>query len=96
MSNVILPGIVVKLSYSTDPYEVIGGMRMVKDSFKRLKITSDDVLSYCYWNCLNEGFKSKLTDITGTSKPSLKEIKENMKATNRYLESQENVNLRGC
>ena len=61
---------------------------MVKDSFKRLKITSDDVLSYFYWNCLNEGFKSKLTEITGKSKPSIKEIEVNIfEATNRYRES---------
>ena len=79
----------LKLSYSTDPYEVIGEMRMIKDSFKRLKISADDVLQYFYWNGLNEGFKSKLTEITGKSKPSLKEMEENMfEATNRYLESQ--------
>ena len=38
MSNVILPSIVMKLSYSTDPFEVTGGMRMVKIHLKDLRL----------------------------------------------------------
>ena len=77
----------LKLTYDTDPYSFISDMRIIIDSFKTLKIDTDLVLQYFLWNGLNDTFKKVLVDLTNETKPSLKNITDNIfKASDRYMD----------
>ncbi|XP_068243248.1 uncharacterized protein [Palaemon carinicauda] len=80
----------LRLSYQDDPYKLIGEMKMIRDTFNNLSVSVDDILQFFYWSSLNESFRSQLIQITGNSKPSLKEIDDHIfEATERYVEAQE-------
>ena len=77
------------LTNQGDPYEFIGKMRTIKNSFVALKISIDDVLQYFFWVAMSEGLKSQVTAVTNKNKPSLKEIEDTIfEATERYIANQ--------
>ena len=76
----------LKLTYQTDPYEFVGKMKTIKNCVTALKISTDEVLQYFFWNAMNDNFKSHLTAINNKNRPSLKEIEDNLfEATERYV-----------
>lgn len=76
----------LKLGYKDDPYKYISEIRIIKESFKNLKIDADIIMQYFFWNGLNESFKTQLVQIVNKSKPSLNEIIDNyFEANDRYL-----------
>ena len=64
----------IKLGYNDDPYEFIGKMRMLTDSFKSLKIDANDVLQFFIWHGMNDRLQAQFVNITKCNKPSLTEI----------------------
>ena len=66
----------LNLAYETDPYEFIGNMNSISESFKSLKIDVESILQYFFLNAMNDKFKSHLIHITNSNKPSLQEINE--------------------
>lgn len=76
----------LKLTYQGDPYEFIGKMKTIKNTFSTLNISTDDVLQYFFWVAMNDKFQSQLTAITNKNRPSLKELEDNVfEATERYV-----------
>ena len=75
----------LKLAATDDPYQFISDMRLIIDSFERLKIDTKVILQYFIWNGLNNEMKTQLVHITNTNKPSLDEIQKHIfDATERY------------
>ena len=68
----------LKLTLRGDPYEFISRMRTIINQFDELGITKELVLQFFVWNSLNDCFKSQLINITGSNKPSLQEINDNI------------------
>ena len=69
------------------PYEYIGKLRQIQESFKSLKITSDIVLQYFFWQSLPESLQNQLVNISNSNKPNLNDIVENIfDAMERYLD----------
>ena len=68
----------MKLNYEDEPFVYIGKIKTLSESVHSLKITQDHFLQYFFWNGLNENFRSHLVQITGNSKPSLAQIKDNL------------------
>ena len=82
----------IKLRYNDDPYEFIGKMRMLTDSFKSLKIDANDVLQFFIWHGMNDRLQAQFVNITKCNKPSLTEINTHIfDATERYLEISKSV-----
>ena len=76
----------LKLSNNTEPYEFIGQINTILSGVKSLEITVSDVCQYFIWNSMNHRFQAHLVQITNKSKPSLKEIEDNIFiATERYM-----------
>ena len=75
----------LKLAATDDSYQFISDMRLIIDSFERLKIDTKVILQYFIWNGLNNEMKTQLVHITNTNKPSLDEIQKHIfDATERY------------
>ena len=69
------------------PYEYVGKLRQIQESFKSLKITSDIVLQYFFWQSLPESLQNQLVNISNSNKPNLNDIVENIfDAMERYLD----------
>ena len=68
----------LRLALRGDPYEFISKMRAVISQFDELGITKELILQYFIWNSLNDCFKNQLIQITGSNKPTLKEINDNI------------------
>ena len=84
--NVIKQMASLNLDYSSEPFEYIGKINSIHNSFKTLQITTEDILQYFSWNGLNESFKTQLVHITNNSRPTLEEIKGKFfEANDRYL-----------
>ena len=77
----------LKLGYEDEPFEFISKVKMLCESVKSLNITSDDFLQYFVWEALNKGFQTHLTNITGKTKPSIKEILDNFFTANERYSS---------
>ena len=76
----------IKLDNDDDPFVYMSKMCSLRDGFKTLKITSDMILQYFFWNGLNESFKLHLINITNETRPSLKNILDKFfVASERYL-----------
>ena len=76
----------LKLTYQSDPYEFVGKMKSIVNSFTALQISVNEVLQYFFWNAMNDNFKSHLTAITNKNRPSLKEMEDNVfEATEKYV-----------
>lgn len=76
----------MSMSDSDDPYEYIGKMRSISDSFDQLSIDSKTILQYFFWHGMNSEFQNQLVQITNNSKPSLDEINTHVfEATERYM-----------
>jgi len=76
----------LKLSAGDDVYSFIGGMRSITSSFTNLGIGVDDILQYFIWNSFNRKFQDQMIQITNVTKPSLKQINDNIfSASERYL-----------
>lgn len=77
----------LKLTQGKDPYEYMAQMRLLTESFSKLKIDVDYILQYFFWSGLNDIFQNKMIQITNHTKPSLKEINERFFDTcERYSE----------
>ena len=75
----------LKLEYSDEPFEFISTIKMLCESVKTLKFNTDDFLQYFVWEALNKSFQTHLINITGKTKPSIKEILDNFFVANeRY------------
>lgn len=75
----------LKLGINDDPYVFIGDMRTIIAEIDTLKICMDEVVQYFVWQGLNSRFQDHLISITNKSKPSIREILDNIfEATNRY------------
>ena len=77
----------LRLSYEDEPFEFISKVKMLYESVKTLNITGDDFLQYFVWEALNKGFQTHLTNITGKTKPSIKEILDNFFTANERYSS---------
>ena len=65
------------LGYDDDPFEFISNVKMLCESVNSLDISSDDFIQFFVWKGLNKGFQTHLINITGKTKPSIKEIVDN-------------------
>ena len=87
--NVIKQLSEMKLEYGSDPFEYVSKMRNITESVKKLKLDADSFLRYFFWIGLNDRFKEHMTQITNSSKPTLKELNDNFfEASDRYMASQ--------
>jgi hypothetical protein len=78
----------LKLDMSGDPYNFVGEMRTILNSFKNLKIDVNTILNYFIWTGLNSNFQTHLIQIANNNKPSLEQIESNIfEATERYIRS---------
>lgn len=76
----------LSLPSSGDPYEFIGEMRTLINSFRTLNITVETVLNYFIWNGMNDSFQNQFIQILNENKPSLPQIEEKIfEATERYI-----------
>ena len=83
--NVIKQLSQLKLSNSTDPFQYIGNLRSIDESFQYLKISIQDVIQYFCLTGMNDSFKSQLILLTGKTKPSFEDIKKYFfEANERY------------
>ena len=83
----------LRLANNSEPYGFIGDMRTVIAGISSMGINMDDICQYFVWNGLNDIFQSQLVSITNKSKPSLKEINDNIfEATARYIKQLERNN----
>ena len=65
------------LGCDDDPFEFISNVKMLCESVNSLDISSDDFIQFFVWTGLNKGFQTHLINITGKTKPSIKEIVDN-------------------
>lgn len=76
----------IKLNEGENPYKFISDLKIIKDSFRTLKIDVDTVLAYFFWQAMPESFKREMIHITNTSKPTLPDIDKSLfNAAERYL-----------
>lgn len=69
-----------------DPYNYIGDMRSIINSFKNLNIDVNTILTYFIWKGLDTSFQNHLMQIVNTNKPSLKQIESKIfEAAERYV-----------
>lgn len=74
------------LSVTDDPYEYIGKMRVITESFKTLKIDTDLILQFFFWRGMNFDLQTQFVHITNKNYPTLAELDTHMfEATSRYL-----------
>ena len=79
----------MKLNMDGDPYKYIGEMKTISTSFDHLKIDTETILQYFFWEGLNDKFKDQFIQITNKGHPTLKEMKDNrynrvVNKTNEY------------
>ncbi|XP_064089310.1 uncharacterized protein LOC135203510 [Macrobrachium nipponense] len=75
-----------------DGYQWISEARVLEEQVRSLDIKGDLFVQYFLWESLCDGFKSQLVSITNKSKPSLKEILDNLfEANNRFMDLQSNM-----
>ena len=76
----------LKFSAKT-PYEFLGSMCQISESFAELSITPDILQQYFFWNAMPELLQNQFIAITNSNKPNLDEINKSMfKAMERYVE----------
>ena len=76
----------LQMSDISDPFEYVSKMRSLSESVSKLKIDSDIFLQYFFLDGMTDLFKSQLIQITNKTRPSLKEINDNLfSACERYL-----------
>ena len=68
----------MRLALRGNPYEFISRMSTVISQFDELGITKELILQYFIWNSLNDCFKNQLIQVTGSNKPTLQEINDNI------------------
>lgn len=82
----------MKFTIKDDPYEYIGKMKQISESFDTLKIDTNLVLQFFFWSGMNEVFQQQFVHITNKNKPSLEEISANIfEATERYKNASKNI-----
>ena len=70
------------------PYDYIGKLRQIRESFKNLQIDTDMVMQYFYWLSMPELLQTQFVAISNSSKPSLAEIDLHMfDAMERFLDA---------
>ena len=75
----------LKLKENEEPYNFIGQFRTICSAVKSLKLEVDDFVRYFIWKGLNRDFQNIFTSMTNKSRPSLKEISDNIfEAADRY------------
>ena len=56
------------------PYEYVGKLDQIKESFTTLKITTDIVMQYFFWNSMPEGLQNQFITMSNKNRPSLDDI----------------------
>jgi len=80
----------LRLNSGDDVYSFISEYRNLISSIKTLKIDINTVIQYFVWSGMNDLFQNQLINISNKSKPSLKDINDNIfAATDRYLKLKE-------
>ena len=83
----------LKLTNDGDSFAWISSVYTIIDQVQNLSIDVSTILQYFVWNSLNNRFKQHLIAITNNSKPTLKEIQDNLfEANSRYLAQNEQFN----
>ena len=76
------------------PYEYLGKLRQIKETFGKLEITTDVIMQYFFWNSMPESLQQHFIHITGSNRPTLKQISEHMfTAMERYMEMQKKLKV---
>ena len=79
----------IKLNYNDEPFEFISKLRNIFEALKKLKVNIEDFICFFAWQGLNDSFKTHLVNITGNTRPELKDILDNFfDACDRYRETQ--------
>ena len=76
----------LKFSAKT-PYEFLGSMCQITESFTELNINTEIMQQYFFWNAMPELLQNQFIAITNSNKPTLDEMTKCMfKAVERYVE----------
>ena len=78
----------MKMLPESDPFEYVSLMKNLTQTVVNLSLGYEDFLRYFFWHGMNESFKQHMTQITNSSKPTLKQINDSFfEASERYQES---------
>ena len=70
------------------PYEFVGKLRQIRESFKSLKITPEILMQYFFWNSMPELLQNQFINISNSNKPNLGDIEKHIfDAMERFLDS---------
>ena len=69
------------------PYEFIGKLRQIRESFRVLEVTPDIIMQFYFWRSMPELLQNQFVAITNANRPSLAQIDAAMfSAMERYLD----------
>ena len=68
----------LKLEIGGDPYEFIGSMNVITQSFDTMKIDHKHVLQYFLWEALPKNLQTEIVHITNDTFPSLRDIQDHI------------------
>jgi len=77
----------LKIAPKQDPLYLVSEMRQIVEMFKVLKIDTNNVLQFFYWQALPDTLKDHLIHLTNNSKPDLTEIENHIFAAIERLQS---------
>ena len=77
------------------PYEYIGKLRQIQEAFRTLKINTDVIMQYWFWNSMPETLQNQFVTITNSNRPNIAQIDQYVfEAMERYLEVSKNAKKR--
>ena len=85
----------LKLPFNGEPFQYYCDVQKLLQSFKALKISIDDILTYFIYCGLNDSFRNQLTLVTNSTHPTLEDITANFFKANERYELAKKVRSRG-
>ena len=64
----------LNLSYAGDCYEFVSNLKLVRQSFNSLQVSTEDIVQFFVWKAMPPGLQSQFIAITNNNKPTIDEI----------------------